>query len=59
MYEDCSRHVVSQGGWMHNSVIRRELGKVGGVLGHARLYLRRETWEKEKNSDEEGKDIGH
>lgn len=38
MYEDCSRHMVSQGCWMHNSVMQEREGEVEGFLGHSRLY---------------------
>lgn len=27
MYEDCSRHMVSQGSWTHNSVMQEREGK--------------------------------
>lgn len=32
MYEGCSKHRVSPGGWMHNSVMQEREGGSGGLF---------------------------
>lgn len=44
---------------MHNSAMQKRVGEGGDLFKHLGFCFSRETWKKQNNTHEEGKDIEH